>query len=294
MIIVKLMGGLGNQMFQYAAARSLALEKRTWVYLDPSFLHEDAKGRWTQREYELDAFNIQYKFERSGRIRFLRRLNTKNYMKRLQDSSLWFFPYRNFYQPDHKFHPEMFTYPKNTYLHGYFQSEKYFANHEDQLRKDFEFLEPAKDRNAEVLEQIRNSNAISIHVRRGDYVTLAAANAFHGLMGAEYYAEGARQIASKTGKQHSYFVFSDEPQWAKDNLKFPGETTYIDWNSGKASFEDMRLMSNCKHHIIANSSFSWWGAWLNPSKEKIVVAPKQWFNDASPQDDIIPASWIKL
>ncbi len=288
------MGGLGNQMFQYAAARSLALEKRTWVYLDPSFLHEDSKGRWTQREYELDVFNIQYKFERSGRIRFLRSLNTKNYMKRLQDSSLWFFPYRNFYQPDHIFHPEIFTYPKNTYLHGYFQSEKYFEKHEAQIRTDFEFLEPAKDRNAEVLEQIRNSEAISIHVRRGDYVTLASANAFHGLMGAEYYAEGARQIAAKTGKQHTFFVFSDEPQWAKDNLKFSGETTYIDWNSGKSSFEDMRLMSNCKHHIIANSSFSWWGAWLNPSKEKIVIAPKQWFNDASPQDDIIPASWIKL
>src|SRR5688572_458380 len=130
MIAVKLMGGLGNQMFQYAAARSLALEKKTWVYLDPSFLYEDSKGRWTQREYELYVFNIKYKYERSGRVRFLRSLNVKNYMKKLSDSSWWFFPYRNFYQPDHRFHPEIFSYPKNTYLHGYFQSEKYFIKHE--------------------------------------------------------------------------------------------------------------------------------------------------------------------
>lgn len=288
------MGGLGNQMFQYAAARSLALEKNTWVYLDPSFLHEDSKGKWTQREYELGVFNIQYKYERSGRISFLRSLNLNKYMKRLSGSPLWFLPYRNFYQPGHKFHPEFFSCPKNTYLHGFFQSEKYFSAHEAAIRKDFEFLEPAKDRNAEVLEQVRNSDSISVHVRRGDYVTLAAANAFHGLMGKDYYTEGARIIAEKTGKQHTYFVFSDEPQWAKENLSFPGSTTYIDWNSGRSSFEDLRLMSNCKHHIIANSSFSWWGAWLNPSKEKTVVAPKQWFTDGSAYDDIIPAAWIKL
>jgi hypothetical protein len=294
MIAVKLMGGLGNQMFQYAAARSLALEKKTWVYLDPSFLYEDSKGRWTQRDYELDVFHIKYKFERSGRVRFLRSLNVKNYMKKLSDSSWWFFPYRNFYQPDHRFHPELFSYPKNTYLHGYFQSEKYFIKHEAQIRKDFEFLEPAKERNAEVLEQIRNSFSISIHVRRGDYVTLAAASEFHGLMGPAYYTAGADEILRGKSETPSFFVFSDDPQWCKENIRLSGETVYVDWNTGKQSFEDMRLMSNCKHHVIANSSFSWWGAWLNPSKEKIIVAPKQWFNDASNQTDIVPESWIRL
>lgn len=288
------MGGLGNQMFQYAAARALALDKDTWVYLDPSFLHEDSKGRWTQREYELGVFNIHYKFERSGRINFLRSLNLKSYMKRMSDSKLWFLPYRNFYQSDHRYHPEICEYPKNTYLHGYFQSEKYFIHHDAQIRKDFEFLEPAKGRNAELLDKIRNSVSVSVHVRRGDYVTLAAASAFHGLMGMEYYQSGIELIASKINLPLNYFVFSDDPEWARANLQFHGETTFVDWNSGKSGFEDMRLMSNCKHHIIANSSFSWWGAWLNPSKEKIVVAPKQWFTDGSAQDDIIPDSWLKL
>lgn len=288
------MGGLGNQMFQYAAARALALDKNTWVYLDPSFLHEDSRGRWTQRGYELGVFNIHYKFERSGRINFLRRLNHNSYLKRMSDSNWWFLPYRNFYQPDHRYHPEIREYPKNTYLHGYFQSEKYFIHHETQIRKDFEFLEPAKDRNAELLDKIRSSVSVSVHVRRGDYVTLAAASAFHGLMGIEYYKAGVELIASKCNSPPSFFVFSDDPEWARANLQFPGETAYVDWNSGKSGFEDMRLMSNCKHHIIANSSFSWWGAWLNPSKDKIVVAPKQWFTDGSAQDDIIPGSWLKL
>lgn len=288
------MGGLGNQMFQYAAARALALDKNTWVYLDPSFLYEDAKGRWTQREYELNVFNIKYKFERSGRINFLRSLNTKSYMKKMSESGLWPFPYRNFYQPDNKYHPEIKSCPKNTYLHGYFQSEKYFIHHEALIRKDFEFTESPTEKNTEALNKIRNSNAVSVHVRRGDYVSLAAASAFHGLMGVEYYSAAAKVISDKTRMPLTFFIFSDDPQWCKENLKLEGEMHFIDWNSGKSSYEDMRLMSNCKHHIIANSSFSWWGAWLNPSKDKIVIAPKQWFNDSSDQTDIIPAAWIRL
>lgn len=295
MIAVKLMGGLGNQMFQYAAARALALEKKTWVYLDPSFLLTDSKGKWTQREYELGAFNIQYKFERSGRIRFLRSLNTNRYARRLSDSKIWFFPYRNFYESGMEFHPELFDFPKNTYLHGYFQSEKYFLKHEAVIRKDFSFLELPKGQNIEVLDRIKNSNSISVHVRRGDYVTLAAASEFHALMGLDYYSAGASHILENGNAPASFFVFSDDPQWVKENLKLPGETTYVDWNSGANSFEDMRLMSNCKHHIVANSSFSWWGAWLNPNQDKIVVAPKIWFNQPGVNtNDIIPASWIRM
>lgn len=295
MIIVKLMGGLGNQMFQYAAARSLALEKSTWVYLDPAFLYEDAKGRWTQREYELDVFNIQYKFERSGRINFLRRLDTSSFWRRLSKTVLWPFPFQHFAEPDSKFHPEIFTYSRNTYLYGYFQSEKYFIKHQETIRSDFSFLDPPKGKNAEMLDRIRSVNAISVHVRRGDYATLKAANEFHGMMGLEYYKAGTEYIMNKINGAPEFFIFSDEPEWVKANLSVPGKAEYIDWNSGKSSFEDLRLMSNCRHHVIANSSFSWWGAWLNPHKDKIVVAPKSWFNDASRDtSDIIPETWTRL
>jgi hypothetical protein len=289
------MGGLGNQMFQYAAARALALDKNTWVYLDPSFLYEDSKGRWTQRQYELGVFNIQYKFERSGRIRFLRALAHNSRWKRLSNAGWWPLPYRSFYEQGQQFHPELAAYPKNTYLHGYFQSEKYFLHHEDIIRKDFAFLEEAKDKNAETLKRIRDTFSISLHVRRGDYVTLAAASAFHGLMGLDYYQAGVDHILKDESRSPEFFIFSDDPAWVKENLKVPGPATYVDWNSGKSSFEDMRLMSNCKHHVIANSSFSWWGAWLNPSKEKKVVAPKQWFQDPKSQDnDVIPETWTRL
>jgi hypothetical protein len=293
MIIVKLMGGLGNQMFQYAAARALALEKGTWVYLDASFLMEDAKGRWTQREYELGVFNIQYNFERSGRVNFLRKLETSSYFRKLSEKKIWPFSFRHFSEPDSKFHPELFSYPKNTYLHGYFQSEKYFDKHATQIRRDFEIITAPDAQNAATLEQIRAVNSVSVHVRRGDYVTLQSASEFHGMMGLDYYTAGAQHIIGKTNSDVEFFIFSDEPDWVKENLKLPGKSTYIDWNGGKTAFEDMRLMSNCKHHIIANSSFSWWGAWLNPSEEKIVIAPKRWFAGSQTENDIVPHAWIK-
>ena len=295
MIITKLMGGLGNQMFQYAAARSLALEKNTWVYLDPSFLYEDSTGKWTQREYELGVFNIKYKFERSGRINFLRRLDTSRVWRKMSKTVLWPFPFQHFAEPDAKFHPEVFSYPRNTYLYGYFQSEKYFIKHAETIRRDFSFVEEAKERNAETLASIRSSNSVSVHVRRGDYVTLKSASEFHGMMGLDYYRAGTEFIMSRMQGDPEFFIFSDEPEWVKANLKVPGKATYIDWNSGKASFEDMRLMSNCRHHVIANSSFSWWGAWLNPDKEKMVVAPKLWFSDSKrDSSDIIPETWTRM
>lgn len=289
------MGGLGNQMFQYAAARALALDKNTWVYLDPSFLYEDSKGRWTQRDYELDVFNIQYKFERSGRVNFLRRLNYSNRWKRLSDQKWWPLPYRNFYEAGPRFQKELFSYPVNTYLHGYFQSEKYFIRHADVIRSDFTFLNEAEGANAATMSRIQDTFSISLHVRRGDYVTLSAASDFHGLMGLDYYKAGVEHILNNETASPEFFIFSDDPAWVKENLKVPGPTTYVDWNTGKSSFEDMRLMSHCKHHVIANSSFSWWGAWLNPSEKKKVVAPKKWFNDPRSQDnDIIPESWTRL
>ncbi|MGL5889716.1 MAG: alpha-1,2-fucosyltransferase, partial [Bacteroidia bacterium] len=262
MIIAKLMGGLGNQMFQYAAARSLASEKATCVYLDPSFLYEDSKGRWTQREYELGVFNIQYKFERSGRINFLRKLETSPSFRKAAQKNWWPFRFRHFAEPDSKFHPEIFSYPSNTYLHGYFQSEKYFEKYADTIRKDFEFIAEPNEKNAALLAHIRSVNSISIHVRRGDYVTLKSASEFHGMMSLDYYNTGVAYIINKIKQEPEFFIFSDDPEWVKNNLKLPGKTTYIDWNTGKAAAEDLRLMSNCKHHIIANSSFSWWGAWL--------------------------------
>lgn len=289
------MGGLGNQMFQYAAARALAIEKKTWVYLDPSFLYEDAKGRWTQREYELGVFNVQYKFEKSGRINFLRRLNHSARWRKWQEQSWWPFSFRNFNEPDSRYHSELFSLPRNVYMQGYFQSEKYFVKHADQLRKDFSLLEEPGERNQLTLAEIRNTNAVSIHVRRGDYETLAAAKAFHGTLSPAYYHAAAKKMEEFVSEPITWYIFSDDAAWAARNLQLNGRAVVVDWNQGKQSAEDLRLMSNCRHHIIANSSFSWWGAWLNPSGDKNVITPSRWFADQKMDDsDIVPAGWIRM
>jgi hypothetical protein len=125
-------------------------------------------------------------------------------------------------------------------------------------------------------------------------VTNTSANNFHGLCSLEYYSSGIQYVLSRVPNA-TFYVFSDDIEWARANMQIPAPTIFIDHNKGKNSWEDMRLMSLCKHHIIANSSFSWWGAWLNPSPEKIVIAPSRWFADpAIPADDIIPANWIRI
>jgi hypothetical protein len=168
-------------------------------------------------------------------------------------------------------------------------------HHASQIRQDFSFIDPPSEVNAEWLVRIRQENSVSVHVRRGDYVSLASANAFHGTLSLDYYAKSAQLLRERLSGDLSFFVFSDDPEWVKSNLVLPGNTTYVDWNGEGAAHEDLRLMSNCRHNIIANSSFSWWGAWLGENADKLVVAPKQWFTNGNPvSEDLIPRSWIKV
>jgi hypothetical protein len=294
MIAVKLMGGLGNQMFQYAAARAMAADRNCPVFLDLSFLETPSEGKWTQRYFELDVFNIESSTPENFSVRLLKRLNSNSRWNRISNSPVLMFPYRNYYESLQGFHPELLKLPQHVYLQGYFQSEQYFLRHESLIRKEFTFKTPATGKNAEVLQQILNSNAVSLHVRRGDYVSLPSAAEYHALTGLPYY-QRAVEILTADNLSMNFFVFSDDPEWCRQHLNLPGTTTIVDWNTGKASYEDLRLMSQCKHHIIANSSFSWWGAWLNPATEKKVIAPKKWVNDQTQYNaDLIPVSWIAI
>ena len=182
---------------------------------------------------------------------------------------------------------------KNTILNGYFQSEKYFNDIREILLKDLYWIKKKEGRNKEILEQIQqDSSSVSMHVRRGDYVSNENAAKFHGLTGVDYYKAAVKEL-TKHFKMANLYVFSDDPEWCKKNLKFTQQTTYISHNTDGS--EDMRLMKTCRHNIIANSSFSWWGAWLNENPNKIVIAPKQWFSHPeSNTKDVIPESWQKL
>jgi hypothetical protein len=291
MIIVKLMGGLGNQMFQYAAGRRLALNHNTILKLDLSFLlNRTPRENFTYRSYELGIFNIQAELASPSEInRFVPTgKNMLNYLKRklklnkLVKESHFHFDEGGLSSPD------------NSYLDGYWQSEKYFKEIEDIIRSDFTLKAKATNLNQELAKEIGSYNSVSLHIRRGDYVSNPETNNFHGSCSLGYYEKAIKKIADCIVEPH-LFIFSDDPDWAKDNLIFEYPIKFVAHNGSEKSYEDLRLMSLCKHNIIANSSFSWWGAWLNRNPEKIVIAPEKWFNDSSINtDDLIPDSWLRI
>jgi len=295
MIIVKLTGGIGNQMFQYAAARRIAYVNNTQLRLDLNWFNE--VGLWTNRKYELEAFNVVGEIATPSDILALKTRKQNPLSRRLPNflkKIVFHTNQTHIIEKYFSFDPAILNVKNNVYLDGYWQSEKYFIDIEQIIRREFTFKTDPTERNRQESNVITSSEAVAVHVRRGDYVTLAQANTFHGLCPPEYYRSAADKIAKQINKP-VFFVFSDDIAWVKDNVKLDYETVFIDHNDPDQGYEDLRLMSLCKHHIIANSSFSWWGAWLNSSPHKIVIAPRIWFQKAS-QDtrDLIPPTWIRL
>jgi hypothetical protein len=292
MIIVKLMGGLGNQMFQYAAGRCLSHLHKTELKLDLAFLNADSKNKYTQRNYGLNVFNIDAGLANELDLKPFLPLEKGKITRALQRKLpiLYFKVVAN--ESGHSFHKEFYSYPKHVYLNGFWQSEKYFEPVKDIILKEFTLKEKLSNENEELAGKIRNSNSVSLHIRRGDYVDNKEAFDFHGSCSLEYYKEAINYLKNKsTGT--SLFVFSDDVAWAKDNLKVDVPVHFVDMNN--PGYIDMHLMSICKHNIIANSSFSWWAAWLNQNPDKVVVAPVKWFakeNQRTP--DIYPDTWVKL
>jgi hypothetical protein len=292
MIIVKLMGGLGNQMFQYAIGRNLSALHKTDLKLDLSFLKIDPKGTYTKRNFELEIFNIKAGIaSEKDCAPFLRRAGNK-YIRTIQRKLPVIFNKTYIAESGHFYHKEFMSYPREAYLDGFWQSEKYFKASEKLIREDFTFKKELGGLNRELAEKIAGVNSISMHVRRGDYVMNEQVLAYHGVCGVEYYRNALEAINEKNTKPE-LFIFSDDSEWCRQNLKFDANCVYVDHNKGDQSYIDMQLMSLCKHNIIANSSFSWWGAWLNANPDKKVVAPAKWFNDPNAQTpDIYPESWI--
>lgn len=282
MIIAMLQGGLANQMFQYAASRQVAVLRKTQLQLDTSWYDRAAQTDGVgKRVYELGPMAIEEHFYRPS-------FSSKLLLKTLGHGT-----YTDEAQP-YIFHPEVLELPNYSRLFGFFQNEKYFTGIADTIRTELTLKDAPEGKNAELLREIAaNDQAVSIHVRRGDYVSSEKHGAHHGLKGLDYYKEGAAVI-KKTAPKPTFYVFSDDPEWCKQNIKLGGApTTYVDHNTYGG--EDMRLMSACRHNIIANSSFSWWGAWLNTNPGKVVIAPKQWIQDASMDaSDVVPKSWLKI
>jgi hypothetical protein len=293
-IITRLIGGLGNQLFQYAAGRRLAQVRGTELKLDVSgFSNQNYR---TIRHYELAPFNVTQAFASEEDIAKLARPNSNLLSRLFHRITRKGEKFPKSYIPESHFHfdPRILDLPDGVYLDGYWQSEKYFADIVELIRKDVTFREPPSGRNAELAREIAECQAVSLHVRRGDYVTNEITHRTHGTCGLDYYDKAVSYIAERV-KQPVFFIFSDDPLWVRESIKLNHPVRIVDHNDPGHCYEDLRLMSLCRHHIIANSSFRWGGGWLNPRPDKIVVAPERWFNnyDADTRD-LCPAGWVRL
>lgn len=290
MIISKIIGGLGNQMFQYAAGRALSLEYGVPLRLDV-FGFADYS---LHQGFELQqVFNCPAETAAESDVRSILGWQFSSGIRRIV-ARPGMAPFRReafVVEPHFHYWPEINRVPQECYLHGYWQSEKYFQSHASDIRADFTFKHPLSISNAELAEHIAQVNAISLHVRRGDYASNPKTTATHRLCTLDYYHEAIQYICERI-ERPNFFIFSDDMAWVKEHLKIDSLCQHIDHNFGTENYNDMRLMSLCKHHIIANSSFSWWGAWLNPSAGKIVIAPKQWFANETNTQDLIPDEWL--
>jgi hypothetical protein len=295
MIIVNIIGGLGNQMFQYAFGYATSKENNTRIRLDVRGF--DA---YNLREYELGLFNIEENLELKSTNSFLlNQLNGKNNTplskgsRKVLRGLLRFTKFYYQEKKDYIFDEGVFNIKVDTYFHGYWQNEKYFKKYRKELLEIFT-LKNIHSKTIEYQQQIIKSEAVSLHIRRGDYVTDAYTNSVHGTCDIEYYKRAVTEVL-KSKKQAHFFIFSDDFDWTKGNLDFIENKTFIRLESDISDHEEMYLMSQCKYNIVANSSFSWWGAWLNQNSDKKVIAPKKWFKGGTLNaNNLIPDSWVRL
>lgn len=289
MIIVQLTGGMGNQMFQYALGRHLAIKNNTVLKLDLNFFKT-----YEWHEYSLSPLSIEEQVASPFEIKWLKGNFSNYFFKKIYNLSQEFFKKNYYLESGLEFHPEVLNLPSQSYLEGYFQSEKYFIGIKEQIKKEFDVKIQPSDANLVFIDKIKNTASVSLHIRRGNYAAVAEVNQAHGLKPLTYYYEAVDYLKSQLN-DFTVFVFSDDIAWAKENLKVDSNVVFIDQNNDKTDYEDIRMMSLCKHNILANSTFSWWAAWLNDNPSKIVVAPKKWYNDETRNtDDLIPADWIRI
>jgi hypothetical protein len=295
MIVVKLMGGLGNQMFQYAAARSLASRLGSPLSADLNFLLDRTpRPNFTFRNYDLDIFGIQMAAATEEQVRpFLYKGRTRT--ERLY-RKFFAWPRRIHYREphfhfDHRFHNFQLPWKGGIYLEGYWQSPKYFRTIEVELRQTFSFPKTIQASSQQLYAQIQSTESVMINARRTDYLS----DPLFKVCSMGYF-RAAIDTLSNHLKQPHFFVFSDDIEWCRENFAPSDKFTIVGHEHAGPKFANyLHLMSACRHSIIPNSTFAWWAAWLNPNPNKIVLAPRRWFADPpmNPRD-LIPDTWIQI
>lgn len=287
MIFSSIYGGLGNQMFQYAIGKSISTVGNVDFKIDTYKINN---SNYISRDFSLSKFNISAEIAELSEV------------KKFHSSKYFDFIFGKLYQKNIKlsnkiFEKKIFQFDekmlslRNGYLDGYWQCFKYFEDIREILLKEFTLVDEMNSENRLIRDKINELNSVSIHVRRGDYVKDKKNNAIYNVFGLEYYQNAIDFITNKIDNPH-FFIFSDDFEWASKNLKIVN-ATYVNANSKGNPENDLILMANCKHNIIANSTFSWWGAWLNQNENKIVIAPKKWMSNVECLDGLYPVDWIK-
>lgn len=284
-VTVRLLGGLGNQMFQYAAGLALAERHGSKLRLDPSYIGFEA-----HRSYALDALLVEAAVSRRRRVPMwvFERDRLDHAIVRLR-----FFGAKVESERTHAYDEHFDQAPANAYLLGYRQTERYLLPVADLLRQRFRPRRMGPRALAFAGRIATASAPVAVHVRRGDYVENLSTNHLFGVPAPDYYERAARIVESRADADSlTFFVFSDDIAWCRERLRLPGETVFVSGET--AAHEDLDLMRRCKHNIIANSSFSWWGAWLGETDSSVVVAPEPWFEnypgDTSQQ---VPERWSR-
>lgn len=293
MILIKLQGGLGNQMFQYAFANILAKKNKSKIIIEDSIysLTEKKEG-YTPRNFELSIFNNEYVFAQKTDILLFEKLSFIDKVKRKFNLN---YP-KKFNENTFEYSRKAISLKSPVFAKGYFQSFKYYIGFEQYIKSLFVFpIDKLSSKNIDLIPILKKQNTVAIHIRRGDYVTDSLTNQFHGTCNLDYYIKAITLIISQI-ENPTFVFFSDDSEWVKANFgNFTFDKIFIDDNKGLDSWRDMYLMSICSHNIIANSSFSWWGAWLNNNPKKKVIAPKKWFQAKEIDiNSIIPSEWITI
>jgi len=304
MIITRLTGGLGNQMFQYAAGLSLATVRRTTLKLDTSWFDESAGGKPHER-YALDQFNLSAPLATPGEIARSRGLIKTPLTQRLLNLARSFriYPFARrllttgdtYYEGEFRFDPLFFKQAVHTYLHGNWQSEKFIQPAADLLRLRFVPQGPGSSAINALTERIRSGPSAFLHVRLGDYVSDPLYARTIGALGTTYYSQALQYFREKQPAAR-IFIFSDDITTAERNLTIPGLHEFVHEPAGVSPHHILHAMSLCEHAIIANSTFSWWAAWLGEKPQSLIIAPRRWFAEDSPYNaaDIVPDRWLKL
>ena len=291
-VAVRLAGGLGNQMFQYAAGRVVALATGRRLLLDPSGIASGPSGR----RYELGAFRLDAPAV-GAVLRMLIRAQVGarvpvplRAVVRTAAGSRWTLLAERGRACDER----LFTAGGDLVLDGFWQSASYADRDPEtagRLRQDFALRQPLPDRLAALAAEMAACESVCVHVRRGDYAHDPRIAAVHGALEPDSYAAAAVRLADSVSSP-AYYVFSDDLGWARAHLRLPGPTRFVDDAAGLGSAIEQRLMASCRHFIIANSTFSWWAAWLGEHPRKFVVAPRRWFADRPAPAGLLPESWM--